>query len=319
MSLFNFVDFSGPPVPASYLNALDLLRNSLVGVAGGALTLGPILANGTPGPTALTINQNGSIVMAAPVGATTLTINGTAGGSSVLNITDGAETFEVIYDASHNASVGLLGAHNLNFLVGGVTRLQITSTGGVALNSATDPGVGNINVTGGLQVAGLLPGAANSTGATFSTVETYVTPAYNIPGNALAVGQAFEIRVHGTCTSTVANNVTFNLRVGANGTTADTAVATLAVGAATSGTNLGWTLKVYLVVHAIGASATFSFMNELANAGNTTGINTVSLAASTGISTAFNSTGTLKMGVSMVTAAATTTVAINNTEIVRLF
>lgn len=39
MALFNFVDFVGPVVPASYLNQLDLIRNAVSATAAGAVTL----------------------------------------------------------------------------------------------------------------------------------------------------------------------------------------------------------------------------------------------------------------------------------------
>lgn len=78
MALFNFVDQVGPAVPASYLNALDLVRQAVSAVANGNVTIAAPVSGTTitiNGATAMAVN---GAVTIAPVGSVALTLNAPA-------------------------------------------------------------------------------------------------------------------------------------------------------------------------------------------------------------------------------------------------
>ena len=163
----------------------------------------------------------------------------------------------------------------------------------------------------------LLPAKNSGTfSAAISTTETYVTPTFSIPANVITVGMAFRLKLSGVATSTVANAVTFSLRHGAAGTTADAAELTLVTTAAASGTNVTWSLEATMVATATGASGTFALDMRLLNSG-VTGLSNAAVAGSSsaGAATPITQAATSFIGISVKTAATTTTVRVNTATV----
>ncbi len=111
--------------------------------------------------------------------------------------------------------------------------------------------------------------ASSAASAAINTAETIITPAFQIPANFLQVGTTYRITVSGTCTSTVANLSTFTLRIGPNGTTADTSIATITCTAAASGTTIPFTATFLVTIRSIGAGGTVMGSGMIVNSGVT--------------------------------------------------
>ncbi len=166
-----------------------------------------------------------------------------------------------------------------------------------------------------LTVQGVKSVANTSNSAAINTTATYITPAFAIPANSLNAGDSFEITIQGTCTSTAANVSTFTVRMGTAGTTADTSVLALTCTAANSGTNIPFSIRAIVVVRTTGAPGTAVADISLMNKG-VTGVSAVTntvegLGATANITT----TGTLYLGVTYSSAAATTTCTFRNMTI----
>lgn len=148
-----------------------------------------------------------------------------------------------------NIQSGTYGSYNVtgNIVAGNTSNNNILDVGSVA---TTDLKVINGNT------GHLLKGAVASQGATALSVpittETVVLSA-RIPANCVIPGQVFRIKTMGVMSG--ANTVTWKVRIGAAGTTADTAVWTPTTSAA-GAVNLRHGCEVYLTVRASGASAT---------------------------------------------------------------
>lgn len=130
-----------------------------------------------------------------------------------------------------------------------------------------------LGVTSGGSGGSIGPGAALT--AATSAISTSETVLATDPlGSAyLASGTTFNVKLFGTCTSSVANNSTFTLRFGSTGTTADPSIGTFVVAAATSGSAVPFALDIPVTVRTIGSgtSATIYGYGVLSNSG-TTGI-----------------------------------------------
>lgn len=145
--------------------------------------------------------------------------------------------------------------------------------------------------------------------AAINTVSTYISAAFSLPAGFLTAGQRFRIRVWGTCTTTVANTTTFTVRLGAAGTTADASIAAnIQNTAGTTGTNIPFHIDVDVVIRVAGASGTTAVQAIILSTGNTGISNSIGGGVSpTVVTTAINMTGALKLGISFVSSAATTT------------
>jgi hypothetical protein len=140
-----------------------------------------------------------------------------------------------------------------------------------------------------------------------NTTATYITPATPIPAGALLVGTTYRITITGICTSSAANVSTFVLRIGTNGTTADTAVASVTCTAATSGTGVAFTAVFYLTVRTIGSGGTCWGGGSIINTG-ITGISSNGVGGGASASAVtVNTTVKNFIGVSYSSAATTTT------------
>lgn len=153
-----------------------------------------------------------------------------------------------------------------------------------------------------------LPEAATvANSAAINTTETYITSAYQIPANNLAAGDVFKITIQGTCTSTVANLSTFNVRFGTAGTTADTIILATTCTSAVSGTNTPFMFEAWVTVRTIGAPGTAIASSRISNTGVLGISDTPNVIAGNGTTANITTTGALFLGVSYVTAAVTTT------------
>ena len=146
------------------------------------------------------------------------------------------------------------------------------------------------------------------TSSAINTVETYLTPQFKFPVGTLVAGNSFRITLTGTNTSTVANLSTFTIRLGTAGTVADTSLGTITATAATTGTNVPFSVTAVVTIQSIGSNGSAIFSGSLANSG-TTGINTTQtpvfvLGSST---SGINTTVASYLGITYKSAAATTT------------
>jgi hypothetical protein len=176
-----------------------------------------------------------------------------------------------------------------------------------------------VNTPNMYQVAGIPPLASIVADVgPVTTVETYLTSGLAIPAAALKVGNAFKITILGNATSSAANTVTFNARLGAAGTVADAAIHSFPLLAATSGTGNGFKIEFYITVRAVGAGGSLVSMATLLN-GQLAGIaNINSIVGFSGV-VAVNTTGALILGCSGVTTAGTTSFTIREALVERLF
>lgn len=146
-----------------------------------------------------------------------------------------------------NIQAGTYGAYTVtgNIITGNTSSNNILDAGSVAttdLKLVTD------------NLGHLLKGAIATLSAPLSipvTTETLVLAA-RIPANAVSVGQVF--RIKGITVSASTDVITWNCKVGANGTTADTAAITIAgTASVANGRSL---CEFYLVVRSLGAPGT---------------------------------------------------------------
>ncbi len=86
----------------------------------------------------------------------------------------------------------------------------------------------------------------------FSTVQTYVSQSFEI--GSVTTGSAFRITAYGTCSSSSADTVTFRVKYGSNGTTADADIATLGTNSAGAGSNVPFKLEIMLTVYQAASS-----------------------------------------------------------------
>ena len=167
------------------------------------------------------------------------------------------------------------------------------------------------------------PASIVANSAAINNVETIVVGGLNqvrIKANQLKVGTTIRATLQGTCTSTAANASTWRVRIGTNGTTADTQVGSAANSvAAASGTNIPFEATLVLTVRSIGASATISGYLKLINTG-VTGISAVTAQVVEFTTGAFNSTVDNWLSFTYVSAATTTTSTFKNAfiEIVKV-
>lgn len=149
--------------------------------------------------------------------------------------------------------------------------------------------------------------ASSAASAAINTVETLITPAFQIPANFLQVGTTYRITVSGTCTSTVANLSTFTIRIGTNGTVADVSVATITCTAAASGTTIPFTATFLVTIRSIGAGGTCMGSGMIVNTG-VTGISSNGVGGGGSTATAaVNTTVANFLEVTYKSAATTTT------------
>jgi hypothetical protein len=155
---------------------------------------------------------------------------------------------------------------------------------------------------------------ANS--AAINTTSTIISSnGIRMSANQLTAGTIIRCNIFGTNTSSAANNSTFTLYYGPNGTTADTAIATFVLASATSGSNVPFRLFLFATVRTIGAGGTLYGYGDLDNNG-TTGIYTLNnLVQALSGALAINTTAVGYLSLGYVSAATTTTTTFNNVSL----
>ena len=142
--------------------------------------------------------------------------------------------------------------------------------------------------------------------AAITTTETKLA-SFVIPANTMAAGTSFRITLFGTCTSTAANTSNIRVRLGTAGTTADAVVALVAPVAATTGTNVPFSVTMLVTIRTAGAAGTAAGSGMLTNFAYSTGIATNGVSVGTPTSgVAVNTTVANTIQVSYASTAATT-------------
>jgi len=145
--------------------------------------------------------------------------------------------------------------------------------------------------------------------AGINTTETIIVKTPALAANRLIAGTHIRMTLIGTCNSSAANTSTFTIRMGTNGTTADTAIATPVTGVAGTGAAaIPFKAVIDFTVRTVGASGT-GFITLQVDSQGTTGI----IAAQTpaiilpAMSTFNTTTASNILSVSYKSAATTTT------------
>jgi hypothetical protein len=152
-------------------------------------------------------------------------------------------------------------------------------------------------------------GLSTASGA-INTGETILTKAGPLSANRLTLGTHIRVTWIGTCTSTAGNVSTFNIYIGALGTTSDPKAFSAALAVAqTSGTNVVFRAEGNLTITAVGAGTSATCVGTLILLNNgTTGISTTVTQTITATVAGFDTTieGNI-ISVSYLSAASTTT------------
>ena len=189
--------------------------------------------------------------------------------------------------------------------------INAISTAGVP--AATQPACGDLsnaatscstdatnasNISSGTLGAGRLPAPAGggppggvaaipSVTSGINTPETTIV-SYTVPANTIAAGTTYRVVAYGTCTSSAANVSTVKIRFGSTGTASDTALATLNVTSATSGSNVAFSVEFYItfqstttaevtaILHNNGSTGIYTALQIIMAPANTTGLTTTS-------------------------------------------
>lgn len=241
-----------------------------------------------------------------------LAIIDAAGNNNVLIAQAGSTVFAI------NAPFGGAGAVDLNATANsGTTGTRFWSGGSAPVQIATFGG-GTTPVGSFLQPVNKVGQAsivANSAG--INTTETIIVKSAALAANRLVAGTHIRATLIGTCTTTVANTSSFLVRMGTNGTTADTAIATATTGVAgTTGTAIPFKVVIDFTVRTVGASGT-GFITAALDSNGTTGIiaTTGQLLIQPSMSAFNTTTASNIISFSYVSAATTTTSTFNQAVI----
>lgn len=214
--------------------------------------------------------------------------------------TDGATTggnqrwgINILAGASNNYSI--IGADVLGNTTGGISDLGTGTAKTVGYNVGFKPQATSMAATSGA----------------INTTDTQLV-AYPVGLGAWVAGDLYAVELSGTCTSSAGNASTFTLRAGTGGVVGDAAIATVAITAAVTGTNIPFSVRILVRVPALGTTVTvvgvLSSTSQGLATGTSSGIQAFSVdtLALTGTNTLNTTTATF-LGVSYKTAAATTT------------
>lgn len=289
--------------------------------------------SGVPVTVTAPTGQNAIVVNPASGSSALTALAGSANIAQVLlrgNNNTGANGFAVLQNASGQAVLNQGNAASFLLQIGGTTIETLTSGGGAQIGAPTggDQGAGTVNATGvfvnGTAVstsAASAAGTATASPSAITTTDTYVTPTYTIPANTLAAGSVIRVTMHGSCTSSAANSVNFRMRFGTAGTTADTNIFSGSFGtgnAATSGTNVPFSVTFYFIVITNGSSGT-AMANEVLTNNGTTGISqTATFVAQPTVAATINTTVGEHLGISLSAGVATTSISIYMATVERI-
>src|SRR4029077_14699034 len=141
-----------------------------------------------------------------------------------------------------------------------------------------------------------------------NTTETLIVKSAAMAANRIVAGTTIRIILQGTCTATVANTSTFQIRIGTAGTTADGLVfSAVTAASAAAGTTIPFRAILEMTTRTAGAAATSFGTLTLENQG-VTGIATVAIQVISATMSAFNTTtANLIVSATYQSAATTTT------------
>lgn len=318
------------------------------------------LALSTSGIQRLTLNGSGNLTINAPTSGQTLGVlgaagsfaetvfgNATVGSSRGLQILAGTSLADVAALVQNQAGTsiffeingdgsGTLGPSATSGLSwpasgamtitapGAAPALAVTGSGVTVGTSVPggNPGAGSVNVGGGYLASGMPQSVVvvNTSPSSINTTETYVASPLSIPANALVVGNSFRLTAWGQCTTTAANTVTFQPRLGSSGTTADTSLGAFTCSSTTTGTNVGFKFEALITITAVNASTGSTLYSAVLNTHFGTGIANQPVIDSSGLAVSSqNTTQATKLGLSFKTAASTTSAQFFQVTIERLF
>jgi hypothetical protein len=273
----------------------DLSVNNLV-VANNATLNGPVvITNSVTSTLSVTGSTSGRVQIGASnaSGNATLLLNsGTGGGNNIIN----TSSAPLLIQAS------------------GTTGITMGTAGGVLLGAATGgaQGVGTLNATAyyvnGTQVSA--PTTANTAPGTLlsTTAITYVTPAFSVPANSIAgtmvAGQTWRIIV-GVTNAATACTTTLTVKLGTTGTTTDTTIASLILGAGTAAAGSA-IITIDVTVKTVGASGQGTVGLQVVNNGSTgfTNTNAVGAVAGSWASAVPTNVSTNKLGLCLTCSVA---------------
>lgn len=156
-------------------------------------------------------------------------------------------------------------------------------TGAIADSNARDVAINantaNLAAAIAARPIGIVPAAITAAVPTSTTVETVILAA-PIPANAVAVGTTFRIVMFGV--TAASGNPTFNVRIGAAGTIADTLAAT--TGVITSASGVAGAVEFLVTFRAIGAAGS-AMVNGLGQIGATANVQTATAPAAVTVDT----------------------------------
>jgi hypothetical protein len=194
-----------------------------------------------------------------------------------------------------------------------IPNLEVGNLTGISYVQTVSPGSGlrNTGDTSNVSLGVNAPQSSRqSVTPLFSTVQTYVSNTFTI--GDVTTGSVFRITAYGTCSSAAADTVTFRVKYGANGNTADADIATLGTTAAGTGSNIPFKLEILLTVYQAASSigiieTTASLLNGGATGSDGVWVNPSAVFTpqqATGLNTSVTST---RLGLSAQTSANSTT------------
>jgi hypothetical protein len=336
----------------SVINAAQTLQMGLIRGDGS----GSIFANGANLPTisaaatgqvtmgipssavtALVVNaHSGNVGMVAVSAGTSATdfgiaIQGAANGPAAMLFQPNAGSVQPVIGAAGAAGQWVTGsavgdlvirtnAASIRFSIDGGTtsNWRFGSGGGLVSGTNSDASGAVVNCAGYLQFGIAQAAVTGASSAAITTTDTYVTTnPLAIPAGVLFVNNTFRITMWVQVTSSVANVITITPRLGSAGTVADTALSAMTPTAAASGSGNAAVLSFIVVVRATGASGSVIASNSYVNTASA-GLAANLTSTSIGAATTINTTGALKLGVSVKTAAATTSITVIHSIIERV-
>jgi len=274
-------------------------------------TIGRICSELNIGTAVRVIDQTSQNTNAVSIGEMNLYSNGNA-------VTGTNHGISIEGNAS-NVTVGRLFGQNAYTSSSSYEINCASSIVGCVINNATltAASAGNeLSIAGaGIKLGGTFnyrgtvrqPLATVANSAAITTVDTYVTTPFQIPSGYPVPGQRYRISVEGTCTNTGANIAIFTIRLGPNGTTADSSPSSLSV----TGANGGPIAFKVIAEVGVDAATTFSGQICLLNQG-VTGVSNAAVVVGTTGTTGIGAGSTNLLGMSVI-ASAGNSITINRT------
>lgn len=287
---------------------------------------GGVTSCGTPGVSWLTCTITGPTLNLSPAsGQTTFQVLGSGSGGSFAPVILTSSYLPL--SSMGTITGGIWNGSAIGSAYGGTGGGSGSSTGIAHVSSGTwsysAVNLASSDVTGTLPAPNLPApagggppgGVASITSATsgINTTETTVV-SYSVPANTISAGTTYRVVAYGQCTASAANISELRIRFGSSGTASDTALASLAITSATSGTNINFRIEFIITFQSTTVSEVAGLLNNSGTTGiYTSTINALSPTNTTGLTTTSNEILQFAYG-----TAATTTTSTFYTAIVEL-